>query len=154
MQSSIYRLEIIAKLIRENLDFLYDSEGTNERIKEEFQKEAIKLTDLRYSYLSCFSSLVKMMTLKFILEEYPNMNYVTHCDSIDHVEGVYKFSIMDFSNILRKVDLTHLKKILLNELNYYLIRTGTKLTYVYSFDLKLNSKKDLEVTIKTNKKSK
>lgn len=154
MQSSIYRLEIIEKLLRETLDFLYDSEGTTEQLKEEFQKEAIKLTDLKYSYLSCFSSLVKMMTLKFILEEYPNINYATHFESIDHVEGVYKYLIMDFSNILRKVDLTLLKKTLLDDLNYYSIRTGTKFTYVYSFDLKLDSKKDLVITIKINKKSK
>lgn len=150
MKSNVYRLEIIARMIKESNTLSSDPEDYFEGLKEEFLEEALKATNLEVTYLQCFTSLARLKTLRHLKEKYPEMVYsVSDILIYDAIEAL-QFTIKDFSDVFKKLNMDHMKDFLLKDLKDFLIREGLKLTYIYTIDWKLDSNNDLVVIIKTD----
>lgn len=153
MKSNEYRLKMIARMIRESNSLSSDPDDYFSDLKDEFLEEAVKMSDLNSSYQECFFRLVKMKIFRYLKEISPEIVYRVPCVFNDFVHRVTHFTVKDFSGVIKKISIDHLKEFLLKDLNEFLIRKGNRLTYTYSIDLELsNDRNDLEVTIETDTK--
>lgn len=139
-------------MIKESQSLPADPEDFFTDLKEEFLEEAIRAASLEFSYLECLLSLVRLKIIRFLKEKSPEMvcraSDFMFYDAIDSLQ----FTIKDFSGVLERIDLNHMKDSLLKDLNEFLTREGRKIVHAYSIDWKLesNNPNNLIVIIKTD----